>query len=178
MPPFDLRVQADGSAALRRKADQLRRLAGSDFEAKLAQTIRDESRAVLVDVRAAALAVEVTSSRGGTAPPVGGYGPPQPRRLRGRIAGATYVSATKQGVSFRVSGKRVGRYGTALARYLDGTLGNSKRWRHPVFQNPQGTAPWTWEQGQPWFFVTITKNKDNFERALRRAIARMAREVR
>lgn len=166
-----LNVDANGAAQFRRQAERLKRLANGDFERELAVAVRRESREVLDEVRAAARAVEVTSSRGGQAPP--SYS----RNLRRRVASATYVSVRKDGVSFRVSGARVGSdgYGYALARYLDGTLRRARNWRHPVFQNPQRTKPWVTQHGSPWFFVTIRANRHEFASALRRALSSIAR---
>lgn len=69
----------------------------------------------------------------------------------------------------------------SLPKYLDSTIGRYDRWRHPVFwPGRMSTAPANrvrQQRGQPWFFVTIDKRRDNMRREMFRAIDRVARDI-
>lgn len=150
---------------LRRLKDEGR----GDLERRMRRNIRTAARPVVADLRRAVMAVEVTSSRGGAAPPVRSTG------LRARVAAAVTVSTTRRGVRIRVPAGRVGDHGRSLPRYLDADLERYRRWRHPVFGDRE--REWVQQRGQPWFFTTIHRHNQTLRRAVVAAIDEAAREL-
>lgn len=160
---LEIRLNTDGERPFRRLAKDFGEAARGGLQQRLRNNIRQTAQPVLNEIRAACMAVEVQSTRGGTARP--SYS----RGLRRRVAAATRVTVAYQGVRFGVSGGAVGPYGAALAAYLDSEL--APRWRHPVFGGPA----WTVQHGSPFFFVTIRRHADDFEDACWRAIDEVLR---
>jgi hypothetical protein len=124
-------------------------------------------------VQTAARAVEVGSSRGGTARPN------TSTNLRGRIADAVKHVASADGVVIYIAGWQVGRNGSRLAQYLD--TEDLPRWRVPVFASAArieaGTVSWVTQTGQPYFYITIRAADDHYERALEGVMAKIVREI-
>lgn len=166
---IEIRLFTSGEAELRALSARLKKAAGGELERKLRRNLRSAGQPVLMELRAAVKAVQVTSSRGGMAPP--SYS----RQLRTRIARALRVSVAFKGVRFNVQGSAMGdaKYGAALAKYMDGELPMYRNWRHPVF----GKEPWVVQHGKPWFFVTIRRHTADFEEACVSAINEIVMEI-
>jgi hypothetical protein len=160
---LEIRLNTNGEKPFRRLARDFGQAARGQLQRHLRDNIRQTAQPVLNDIRAACLAVEVQSTRGGHARP--SYS----RGLRRRVAAATRVTVAYAGVRFGVAGGAVGPYGTALAAYLDSEL--APNWRHPVFGGPA----WTQQHGSPFFFVTIRRHASEFEAACWRAIDEVLR---
>lgn len=160
MPTDDIEIRlfTGGEQELRALAARMRRAGNGELQLKLRRNLRAAGQPVLSELRSAVRAVQVSSSRGGTAHP------DYSRELRIRVAKALRLSVAYRGIRFNVLGSTMGdaKYGAALAKYLDGTLPGYKRWRHPVFGNQE---LWEEQTGQPWFFVTIMANANRFEQA-------------
>lgn len=149
-------------------ARQLQRLArrfrehgdGAELRRDLRRNLRERAKPVVAEVKAAALRVQVSSTRGGIAYPNRSTG------LRARVAKATKLSFARSGVTILVSAKAFGAYGSTLPKYLDSELEGYGRWRHPVF----GKDVWTAQKGNPFFFVTIRRNAHVFRQGVLDAI--------
>lgn len=167
---IEIRLRTDGEAEFRALAQRLRRAASGELERKLRRNLREAGRPVVAHLRTAVMAVNVTSSRGGTADP--SYS----RQLRQRVASAIRLSVAFQGIRFAVQGSAVGdgKYGLTLPKYLDGELPMYKNWRHPVF-GQEGV--WEVQHGKPWFFVTIREHAADFEEACVAAINEIVMEI-
>lgn len=138
-----------------------------DLQRDLRQAVRREGEPAVAAVRAAIMAVDVTSSKGGTARPDRSTG------LRARVAAATKVQATTTGVKITVNGRQVDLvYGKSLAWYLAATR---RPWRHPVFGRRANPADWQVQQGQPVFFPTLDAHRPAFRAAILRAMEDTAR---
>jgi hypothetical protein len=166
-----IRVRVQNTAELRRLARRFRAAADGGLQRDLTAQITREGRPVLKEVQAAVQALEVGSTKGGTARPDTSTG------LRGRLAAATDVTPEGVGIRFEVHGMRVDpKYGHRLAKLTDTTL--APRWRHPVFQVPwREHTKWTTSTGKPWFFVTIRDAEPKFRAAVLRAMATTARKI-
>lgn len=126
---------------------------------------RKEGRPVVAAVKSAALAVNVTSTKGGGAKSTG---------LRIRVAHAVALSATSRGIQIYVRVLK-GAYGKSLPRYLGGELGRYKNWRHPVYGH---SDRWTQQSGSPYFYSTINSMKFRFRAAALNAIAEAESKLR
>lgn len=166
-------VQAEGGRELKELNRRMKNAGdGKALKRRLRQEIKDAGDPVVQDLRAAVRRVNVTSSQGGTARPDRSTG------LRRRVARATGLSITTSGIRIRVSPKKVSRgqsatgksYGDTLPKYLDASVGRYDRWRHPVFfPGSISEAPSrrvVQQEGQPWFFPTITKHRSDFRSAV------------
>lgn len=175
MASVPITVSAKGAADLDALARRLKDAGRGDLQKQLRSEVRQEGKPVIADIRRAALAVDVSSSRGGHAPP------DRSTNLRQRTAKATGLSVTKGGIRIRVRGKRVDPQYPTLPKYLDGTLGKFDRWRHPVFWPGKiGTAPArrvVQQSGEAFFFVTINKHRRQFRRAVFQAIERTNEKI-
>lgn len=168
-------VRVQGGQQLKTLTAQLKASGRVDLQRNLRREIREAGRLVVGQLRGAVMAVKVTSTKGGTTPPVRSTG------LRLRTARAVGISTTRKGVKIRVSAQRFGPYGVTLPRYLDADLKRWVRWRHPVFHpGPIGTAPprrVVQQKGQPYFFRTIRRNLRRFEQAVLKAMDDTEREL-
>lgn len=166
---LDIRLRTNGEGEFRALAQRLRRAGSGELEKKLRSKMREAGRPVLVELKARVLAVQVTSSQNGQAPP--SYS----RQLRRRISSALRVSVAYKGIRFAVQSQLLGdgKYSDNLPRYLDGELPGYKNWRHPVF----GKEPWVVQYGKPWFFVTIREHAADFESACVEAINEIVMEA-
>ena len=134
-----------------------------DLIGPLRGAVRKEARPVVNAVKAAWLRVQVSSTRGGTARPVGNT------HLRARVAAATRLSFTAAGVNITVSDAAVDPvYGRSLTWYLNGS---GRPWRHPVFGNRRN---WTVQQGEEVFFSTVERHGPEFRAAIERAMEEVA----
>jgi hypothetical protein len=125
--------------------------------------VRHQARPVVDAVKAAWLRVEVSSTRGGTARPVRHTG------LRARVAAATGLTFTPDGVNITVSDNAVDPlYGRSLTWYLNGS---GRPWRHPVFGNRRN---WTVQHGQEVFFSTVERHAPEFRAAVERGMEEVA----
>jgi hypothetical protein len=168
MPDVPVSVSVDGAQRLKRLSRDLRGAANGDLRRELRRQIRDAGRPVVADVRAAALRVEVESSKGGHVDPDKSTG------LRRAVAGATGLSVTANGIRIRVSSARLGKtHPPKLARYLDASF-RYKRWRHPVFGNRD---VWVEQTGEPFFFATIRKHTATFRKACLDAMEDVAQKI-
>jgi hypothetical protein len=131
------------------------------------------SPTVVRRVQTAVRAVEVGSSRGGTARP------DTSTNLRARIAAAIEHQGTADGVTIYVAGWQLGRNGSRLAQYLD--TEDLPRWRHPVFASAarveSGAVRWVTQTGSPYFYVTIRAADGHYEQALDGVMAKIVREI-
>lgn len=161
MPAAPIWVNIEGAGELRALSRRLKDAGRGDLQRELRQQIRDEGKPVIRDLRRAAMAVDVSSTRGGRARPRGST------NLRARTAKATGLSTTQNGILIRTRGRRVDAAYPTLPKYLDSTLGRFDRWRHPVFGHMD---VWTQQRGEPWFFVTVRRHARAFRRAVFDAI--------
>lgn len=158
-------VSIDGAQKLKRLSKELRG-APKELRRELRREIKQAGKPVVTDVRRAARAVNVTSTKGGTARPDKSTG------LRDAVARATGLSITSRGIRIKISSKRLAKtHAPNLAKYLDfAPFGKFRRWRHPVF----GKDVWVQQKGQPFFYVTIRKHTKHFRNACFRAMDRTA----
>lgn len=168
MPRVPIFVSVDGAQRLKQLSRDLKAAGRGDLQRDMRREIRAAGKPVVEDIRRAVLGVDVSSSRGGTAPPDRSTG------LRARVAKATGISTTARGIRIRVSGRRLGD-DAKLAKYLDASLGRYARWRHPVFGNRDN---WAQQQGEPYFFNTIRKHTKDFRKAVDTAMAKTAAKIR
>lgn len=184
-------LAAEGASELRKLGERIKEAGRDDLRKKMRKHIRDAGQPAVQDLRRAVMGVNVTRRldtysrrwddasgkfvfRDLAAPREGRWG----RRstgLRARTARAIGISQTRKGIRIQVSPKRFGDYGVTLPRYLD-TEASPRwiKWRHPVFGNPD---VWVEQQGEPWFFVTVTKHREKFRQAVSDAIDEMIREL-
>ncbi len=167
MPKLPIFVSVHGANRLKTLSRDLKAAGAGDLRRELRKEIRQAGKPVVADVRRAVMAVNVSSSRGGTARPDRSTG------LRARVARATGLSVTARGIRIRVSGRRLGK-DAKLAKYLDASLGRYTRWRHPVFGNRK---VWAEQKGQPFFFVTIRKHTKDFRKACFDAMDKTADKI-
>lgn len=177
-------VSVHGAKELQALAKRLKDSGRGDLQKRLRRNIRDAGRPVVSDIRKAVMAVNVTrgndpfrqrTERTGVAPrrSTSRWGP-RSTGLRARVARSTGISQTRRGIRIRVSEKRFGPYGKSMPRYLDATLARYRRLRHPVFGNRN---VWVEHKGQPYFFVSITKRRASFRRAVFAAMDATARDL-
>lgn len=141
---------------------------GKELQTRLRRGIRDAAGPAERDLKAAVMRVRVQSDKGGKVRPDRSTG------LRARTARAIRTTVTQRGVRVIVDAKKVGPYGASLPRYLDGTIGVYRRWRHPVFGN---TDVWTEQSGSAWFFVTMQRRAPAFQREVLKAMDAIEREL-
>jgi hypothetical protein len=172
-----VRATVRGAPEMRNITARFKTAGRVDLNQKLRRNIGRAGQPVVAEIRAAAMAVRITSSRDGQGRPKGST------HLRARVAAATMLSQTKNGMRFKVSANRVdpNGYGVTLPRYLDASLGRRwERWRHPVFwPGPIGTAPprrVVQQKGSPYFFGTIQKRKPAFQKAVVDAVDEAVKE--
>lgn len=166
-----IRVRVGSTSELSRLAKRFRAAANGGLQRDLSVGIRREGRPVLREIKTAVRALEVGSTKGGTARP------DTSTNLRGRLAAATTMDPHGVGIRFEVHGPRVHpKYGHRLAKLSDTEL--APRWRHPVFQHARRErTPWTQQTGKPWFFVTIRAAESRFRGAVLRAMEVTARKI-
>lgn len=152
-------VSATGGRELRGLA---RRLRTADLDRHIRGELTDAGRPVVPLLRAAVLAVDVQSTRGGRARPDRSTG------LRRRVAAATDMSTVRDGITFQVHSRRVDPRYPQLVGFLNAT---PRVWPHPVFATGD-RSDWEWavQFGEPWFFVTVRRRRPQFRRAVRRGI--------
>lgn len=154
------RVRVQSSAQFQeyqRLSKALRQAARGDLQKDLRRQIRLAGQPALAAARLAAQGIDMTSTRGGVAPPDTATG------LRSRLARATKLSVTAGGIRFQVREAQVDpRYGAVLTAGSEGA-----RWRHPVFGNRRA---WTAQTGSPWFYPTLRSYGPAFRRAAERAM--------
>lgn len=171
MPTGDIevRIQIGGVNEFRDVARAVRKYAeGDEFYRRVSREIRDTGKPVVDELRDAVMRVNVTSTRDGLGRPK------RQTALRARVAAAIRMSVAYKGIRFNVEGARVDeKYGSALAKYLDGELPGYENWRHPIF----GHDRWTVQHGSPWFFETINNHAEDFEEACSRAIDEVAQDI-
>lgn len=166
-----IRIRVQNTSELRRLARRFRAAANGGLQRDLSAGIRREGRPVLREIKSTVRALEVGSTKGGTARP------DNSTNLRGRLAAATDVTPQGVGIRFEVHGPQVHpKYGHRLAKLTDTEL--APRWRHPVFQHAgRERTPWTQQTGKPWFFVTIRAAEGKFAAAVLRAMEKTARKI-
>lgn len=149
-----------------RGADQLDQLAARMVRAaemlqpRLEVAVREEGGPAVLDVRAAWLGVEVSSSRGGG----------EHSGLRARTAAATVSVAIPFGVRVQVNADEVdSRYGNSLVKGLNG-MGT---WIHPVF----GTAATAVQVGQEVFVRTLQARAPAWEARVARVVDQTVRDI-
>lgn len=150
-------VAIEGAERFKRLSRDLKAAGRGDLKKRLRREIRDAGKPVVRDVARAALASGFTSTRGGTARP------DTSTNLRSRVAKATQLSVTQRGIRIKVNERKLGPYGASMPRYLDGTLRNYRRLRHPVFGNRD---VWVAQSGTGFFFETINRHSADFRRAI------------
>lgn len=156
--------------------DELDRLAARFAEAaeggaqrRYTRAVRSVASEVEAELRQAVLGVRVTSRRGGRRVTSDRH------NLRRRVSGAVGHRNTRAGIRFVVQADQVDeKYGASLPRYLDGELQGWRRWRHPVFGDPE---VWVQQTGMPWFFTTIRRKGPRIESAIKRAMSDVADDI-
>lgn len=175
MSTLPIFVSAQGAQELQQLSRRLKDAGRGDLQKQLRREIREAGKPVITDIRQAVMNVDVSSSRGGMAPPNRSTG------LRARTAKATGLSVTQRGIRIRVKGRRVDPKYPSLVKYLDGTIGKYGRWRHPVFWPGKiGTAPANrvvQQSGEAYFFVTINRHRRQFRRAAFEAIRKTNEKI-
>lgn len=161
-----IRMGVAGTRELQTVTRRLERAASGTAGTRARRNLVRAAKPVVRQVRAAAKAVQVGSTRGGTARP------DTSTQLRARAAAATDSAATAHGVVLFVAGWKVGPDGTRLAQYLD--TEDLPRWRHPVFGH---TAVWVTQTGAPYFYVTVRAAEPRFAAAVEDAMATTAKET-
>jgi hypothetical protein len=165
MPSVEMDFKVSGQEQYRRLSRKLKEAGRKDLLNELRRNIRKEGDPAVQAVRRAVMGVHVVGDAGGMGRPKGST------NLRARIAGATRVSATQNGILIEVVGSQVGAYGTKLAKYMNATPSN---WRHPVFGNRRN---WRGQVGSEYFANTIRGYAPQFERACRDAMDDIARQL-
>lgn len=166
MAQLPILVSAEGSRQMKDLSKRMKEAGRGDLRRQLRAEIKEAGKPVVADLKRAVTQVDVTSSRGGSARPNRSTG------LRRRVARATTLSVTQNGIRIVVRSRRQ-PFPTA-AKYLDASVGRFGRWRHPVFGNMD---VWAQQQGESWFFVTITKHRRQFRRAAFEAMERISNEI-
>lgn len=165
-------IQIEGLRELEDLADRLKAAGRGDLQRKLRKNIEQAVTPITGQLRAAALGIQITSSRGGRARPDSSTG------LRRRLAAAVDVRKQGDGVRIVVDADQVDpAYGAALPRYSDGEIRRYRRWRHPVFGRRDNPNDWQNQTGSPWFFATIRRNRGRVEAAVARAMDDVARDI-
>lgn len=160
-------VSAGGARELRELTRRLDVAANGGLRRQLNEELREAGRPALRDLRAAVMAVDVKSSRGGRA---------RPRRttfLRARTRGQTKLHRLPMGIQFKVDAHRVDRTHPNLVRYLEAASGFT-RWMHPVFGNRR---VWARQTGENWFFVTVHRHVFRFRQAAETAVRKTAQKI-
>lgn len=178
-------ISNEGARDLRMLGERIKQAGRTDLRKKMRKNIRDAGQPVVADLRRAVMGVKVTrgndpylrrTQETGVAPrrSTDRWGP-RSTGLRMRTARALTLSQTRKGIRIQVSARKFGDYGVTLPRYLDTEASPRwKRWRHPVFGDPD---VWVEQSGSPWFFVTFSKHKSKFIDAVDDAIDEMIREL-
>lgn len=163
MPHTSVSIRVQGRRELHSLAIHLK-AAGNpkDISRDMRKNFREAARPVILEMRAAVMAVDVASTKGGVARP------DKSTALRARTGAALRLSmAARGGVRIYISGAAIGPYGNTLALYLDSEIARFTLWRHPVFGNKKN---WVSQMGQPWFYVTARKNYRRFQSGVLDAI--------
>lgn len=161
-----IRMKVDATREMKQVARRLTRAGGGKVGADARRGLVRAARPVVGQVKTAALAVEVGSSRGGMARP------DTSTNLRVRVAAAVDSAPTGGGVVLFVAGYKIGVNGTRLAQYLDSE--DLPRWRHPVFGR---TTTWVTQTGEPFFYITIRAAEPRFADAVGSAVDKFAEEI-
>lgn len=161
-------MSASGGRQLKELSRRLKDAGRGDLRRELRSNIKDAGKPVVADLQSAVMRVEMKSSRGGVAHPDRSTG------LRRRIARATTLSVTANGIRLKVVGRRVDARYPKLAKYTDASIGNYARWRHPVLGNRD---VWVTQSGSPWWFVTIARHRSDFRRACLKAMNDIAAKI-
>lgn len=166
-------VSTKGAQQIRELSARIKDAGDKGMMTKFRRNIRAAGDPCVQELRSAVMGVKVTrgdddfarrTKKTGVAPrrSTTRWGP-RITGLRARVAASIGVSQTKKGIRIRASAARIGPYGATLAKYLDGTLPGRGDWRHPVFGDRE---TWVSQKGSPWFFVTITKHRASFRKAV------------
>lgn len=168
-----MKLDVGGLRDLRQVRRKLQRASDGRVGTRARKRLVTATPAVVRRVQTAVRAVEVGSTRGGTAHP------DRSTDLRGRVAAATAHSPIPTGVAIYIEGWKLGVSGSRLAQYLD--TEDLPRWRHPVFETAARAAAdkvaWVTQTGQPYFYVTIRAADTHYEAAIDAAMAAIAREI-
>ena len=162
-------MSVQSTRELKQVSRRLKRAGDGRIQRRAGRKLVTASKPVNRQIQAAVRAVEVGSSKGGTAPP------DRSTNLRGRIAAAVDSAARAGGVVIFVRGFMIGRNGSKLAQYVD--TEDEPRWRHPTFGRRNGPNDWQTNVGQPYFYVTIRAAEDDFADAVLDVLEEIAREI-
>ena len=170
MAKASVEFRTRGAEELRALSTRLRDLSNGDLKKELTKGIRAAGKPAVRDVKRAAKAVEVTSSRGGTKRTTG---------LRKSVARSTGMSVRQTGgIRIEVSKKKMsrthGKYGAALSKYLDSTPRGYARWRHPVFGQED---VWSVQFGKPYFYNTLNHHEARFRGGVVEAMESIKRQI-
>jgi hypothetical protein len=170
MPKIRLDMQLGGTRKVAELARNLRRAGDGELADELHRRIQQEASPVVAALRAAVMRVEVSSTKGGLAPPT------RRRGLRLHTAAATGFRVLSDGVRFEVDPGQMRHDGWPgdMPTYLDASVGHYGRWLHPVFGN---MSVWTIQRGSAWFFRTIRDHFDDFRRGIRDVMHDIAQEI-
>jgi hypothetical protein len=165
MPSATVWMKVDGAEKYRALSRRLRQAGQGELQRKLTRAIRKEGGPALAAVRQAWLGVEVSSSKGGTAPPDTATG------LRRRVAAATRIQVQQRGIRISVNSARIDP--PSLVFYLNG-FPAKRDWRHPVFGNRE---VWVAQRGQEVFAPTLRRFAPQWRKAIMQAMEETAREI-
>lgn len=155
MPGVGMGVRGQNDArALQRR---LRAAGAGGLQRELARQLQQAGRPVLLELRAAALALPATGSGGSTG-------------LRRKIAAATRSAPRIGGVRFYVATGMLG--GQAV---LPQKIHDAAGWWHPVF----GRRPYVHQDtpAEPWFTTTVMANEDRLRAACEAAMEKIAAQI-
>ena len=167
MPTASVWMKVDGAEKYRALSRRLREAGAGKLQRDLTKAVRKEGGPALAAVRQAWLGVEVSSSKGGTAPP------DTSTSLRARTARATRIQVQQRGIRISVNNARVDPKYPSLVFYLN-AMPSGRDWRHPVFGNRE---VWVAQRGQEVFYPTLRRFAPQWRKAIMRVMEETAREI-
>lgn len=155
MATIRVSMSVRGERQFRRLARQMRAAGGGQLRESLNRNLRESSRPVLAQVRAAALAI-----------PSQGVISRYPHDTRAQTAAATETRPSTGGVRFYVN---LGKM-PADRRPMPGLWEDSGGWYHPYYGRP----PYFFQAGHPWFAETILRNEPTLREGVEEAMDEIA----
>jgi hypothetical protein len=175
-----LEVEIRGGADLREVARRLKAASnGKELRKRLLKEMRAATRPVVLEVRAAVMAVDSSGVRGGGASARGAHYSASHKRqiarrgLRRTIAAGVQLRSRldgeRAGIRVRIDKRQLPPDARNLPRYLNSPAG----WRHPVFNrvDKAGNRIWVQQTGQPYFIAPIRRHAPMVRAAVERAVA-------
>lgn len=156
MAGASVRMGVNGAANARRLQQRLRAAGAGGLQRELARQLQAAGRPVLVELRAAALALPASGVKS--------------TGLRRKIAAATRSAPRIGGVRFYVATGQLGDQ-AALPALIHAAAG----WNHPVFGRPpivHQDSP-----AVPWFTTTVMANEGRLRQGVEEAMRRIAAQL-